>query len=101
MSDRQELTERLIQLEALSVVVDKITGEVFDRNVEGDWSTVIYPLLDRARAAHGLDPVRVDLVAAHMFAELSIASEWFAAQAREHAERAHDQVVEEVARERG
>jgi hypothetical protein len=102
MSDRQELTERLIQLEAFSLVVDKITGEVFAENVEGDWSKSAFPLTELLREAHeretGLAAARVDLVAAQMFAELSVACEWFAENAREHAERANELIVEDVAR---
>ena len=101
MSDHQELLERFIQLQALSLVVDKITDEVFENAVEGDWSkTAFRPgQLDRKSAEQdpsGLTSARVDLVAAHMFAELSTAAEWFAEQAREHADRANEQIVQEV-----
>jgi hypothetical protein len=101
MSDPDQLLERFIQLQALSLVVDRITGEVFDRAVEGDWSQHPYQPAqadgqwlrrDEGRFA----AARVDLVAAHMFAELSTAAEWFAAQARHHADRANEQIVQEV-----
>jgi hypothetical protein len=101
MSDRHELLERFIQLQALSLVVDRITGEVFDKAVEGDWSRNGYrpaqvdeQWLDRDEGR--FTAARVDLVAAHMFAELSTAAEWFAEQARHHTDRANSQIVREV-----
>lgn len=101
MSDRDQLLERFIQLQALSLVVERITGEVFDKAVEGDWSQHAYrPLqvdeqwLHRDEGRH--TAARVDLVAAHMFAELSTAAEWFAEQAQHHADRANDQIVRDV-----
>jgi hypothetical protein len=101
MSDPDQLLERFIQLQALSLVVDRITGEVFDHAVEGDWSQHPYQPAqadeqwlrrDEGRFA----AARVELVAAQMFAELSTATEWFVEQARHHAGRANDQIVEEV-----
>jgi hypothetical protein len=103
MSDRYQLLERFIQLQALSLVVDRITGEVFDKTVEGDWSR--HPYLPAQvdeqwleRDEGRLTAARVDLVAAHMFAELSTATEWFAEQARQHTDRANQQIVEGVDR---
>jgi hypothetical protein len=101
MSVRQELLERFIQLQALSLVVDKITDEVFDNAVEGDWSkTAFRPGQVGGEGVNGdalrLTSARVDLVAAHMFAELSAASEWFAEKARQHAGRANEQIVQDV-----
>jgi hypothetical protein len=101
MSDRDQLLERFIQLQALSLVVDRITGEVFDQAVEGDWSQHLYgPTQVDEQWLHRdegrFTAARVDLVAAHMFAELSTAAEWFAEQARHHADRANEQIVEEV-----
>lgn len=101
MSDHQDLLERFIQLQALSLVVHKITDEVFDSAVEGDWSKNGFRpgQLDRKSADQdpsGLTAARVDLVAAHMFAELSTASEWFAEKARQHADLANEQIVEDV-----
>jgi hypothetical protein len=105
MSDHRELLERFIQLQALSLVVGKITGEVFEKAVEGDWAQHAFWLQQPQQRGsdqgeNGLTAARVDLVAAHMFAELSAASAWFEEQARHHADRANDQIVEVVARER-
>jgi hypothetical protein len=101
MPDPDQLLERFIQLQALSLVVDRITGEVFDHAVEGDWSKNAYQPAQAdqqwlRRDEGRLAAARVDLVAAHMFAELSTAAEWFAEQARHHADRANEQIVEEV-----
>jgi hypothetical protein len=73
VSDLQKALERSIRLEALSHVVDqeKMAG------------------------------ARVDLAAAHMFAELSAASEWLAERARYYTLRAHRQIADDVARSNG
>ena len=104
MSDRSQLLERFIQLEALSRVVDHITNGVFDDAVEGDWSKFSYrPIGYEELRPLGYDEeeyhfasVRADLVAAQMFAELSVASEWFREQARHYTNLANRRILEDV-----
>ncbi|HEV8686417.1 MAG TPA: hypothetical protein VGQ84_04025 [Gaiellaceae bacterium] len=101
MSEGHQLLERFIQLQALSLVVDKITDEVFDEAVEGDWSNTAFRpgRVERDRLEQDplrLTAARIDLVAAHMFAELSAATEWFAEKARQHADLANEQIVQDV-----